>query len=334
MTIAKQMYAMVLEQPGTLLVNKQVDIPKVNTGQVLIRIIACGVCRTDLHIVDDELKEPKLPLIPGHEVIGTIALLGQGVSNLKVGTYVGVPWLGYTCGRCKFCKSGLENLCDTAKFTGYTLDGGFAEFMVANANYCVELLTNYHFPWAAPLLCAGLIGYRSYNMISPAAKRIGLYGFGAAAHILTQIAVAQQKAVFAFTKPDDREGQKFARKMGATWAGGSDTSAPEKLDAAILFAPSGDLVPKALADLDKSGQVICGGIHMSDIPAFPYNLLWEERSIQSVANLTRSDGKSFFSQIQKTPVKTEVMYYQLDEANEALTDLREGRITGAAVLLT
>lgn len=327
------MNAMILESPGKPLRYQQVDIPQAADGQLQIRVIACGVCRTDLHILDGELNEPKLPLIPGHEVIGRVVFAGKKTQHFKPGDVVGVPWLGYTCGECKFCLSGRENLCDRALFTGYTLDGGYAEYMVADARFCFRMPEGYRAPAAAPLLCAGLIGFRSFRMIRAEAKLIGLYGFGAAAHIITQIAKAQGKQIFAFTREGDTESQLFAIRMGAVWAGSTNDHPPEQLDAAIILAPAGELIPKALQDTEKAGQVICGGIHMSNIPSFSYDLLWGERSVQSVANLTREDGEALLVQLQRSPVKTQTTLFRLDQANEALDLLRKGKLTGAAVLV-
>lgn len=324
---------MVLEHVGQPLRNRRVDIPQPSPGQLQLQVIACGVCRTDLHVIDGELKEPKLPLIPGHEVIGRVTLAGRDVTGFQPGDIIGVPWLGYTCGTCRFCRSGRENLCENGLFNGYTLDGGYAGYMVADARYCFPMPEGYRDAQAAPLLCAGLIGFRAYRMIRPEALNIGLYGFGAAAHILTQVAKAQHKNIFAFTRDGDTKGQLFAIRMGAGWAGSSNEAPPEKLDAAIILAPAGELIPKALNDIDKAGQVICGGIHMSTIPAFSYDLLWGERSVQSVANLTREDGRAFFKQIQLSPVKTQTTHFKLSEANEALSQLRKGKISGAAVLV-
>ncbi|MCQ6959206.1 zinc-dependent alcohol dehydrogenase family protein [Mucilaginibacter aquariorum] len=328
-----QMHAMVLNQPGKPMEYKQVPVPQPGKTQVLIKVLACGICRTDLHIFDGELDQPKLPLILGHEIVGTVVKTGSGVKGLELGQLVGVPWLGRTCGRCKFCLQGMENLCDDPLFTGYTIDGGYAEYTVADARFCFVLDERYHQPGSAPLLCAGLIGFRSYHMIAPAAKNIGFYGFGAAAHILIQIAIAQGKKVFAFTRDGDTMAQQFARKMGAYWTGGSSESAPDKLDAAIIFAAGGELVPKALQDVDKGGQVICGGIHMSEIPAFSYDLLWGERSLKSVANLTRQDGLNFFSVLKDIEIHTQTQLFKLSEANEAIARFRSGQISGAAVLV-
>jgi propanol-preferring alcohol dehydrogenase len=331
--IEGQMYAMVLDRPGQQLVYRQVAIPQPGPSQLQLQVIACGVCRTDLHVVDGELTGPKLPLIPGHEVIGQVTAVGREVAGFHDGDIIGVPWLGYTCGKCRFCLAGQENLCEKGRFTGYTLDGGYAEYMVADARFCFLMPVGYRGALAAPLLCAGLIGFRSYRMIRRDAVKIGLYGFGAAAHILTQIAKTQHKQIFAFTREGDMEAQLFALRMGAAWAGSSLDKPPELLDAAIILAPSGELVPKALKDTDKGGQVICGGIHMSDIPGFPYALLWEERSVRSVANLTREDGQAFFQQLALSPVKTQTTLFKLSEANLALQQLRSGQLKGAAVLV-
>jgi len=332
MRLPDTMQAMVLEAPGSPLVEKRLPLPMPSPQQVLVKIIACGVCRTDLHIVDGELHHPKLPLIPGHEIVGVVVKTGSSVSILKADDIVGIPWLGYTCGSCRYCRMGKENLCERAGFTGYTMDGGYAEYTVAYEQYCFPLSVRYANASGAPLLCAGLIGYRSYGMTGPQAEKIGLYGFGAAAHILIQVAVFQGKKVYAFTKRGDDAAQDFARRMGAAWAGDSNQTPPEKLDAAIIFAPAGDLVPKALLDTDKGGVVICGGIHMSDIPSFPYSSLWEERIIRSVANLTRQDGDDFLKLAPEIPVQTETVVFPLSLANEALESLRKGRILGAAVL--
>jgi alcohol dehydrogenase, propanol-preferring len=301
-------------------------------GQVAIRIGACGVCRTDLHIVDGELDRPKLPLIPGHEVVGTVDQLGAGVDRLKSGDRVGVPWLGWTCGHCAYCRSGRENLCDAARFTGYQIDGGYAERAVADARFCFPIPAGYDDVAAAPLLCAGLIGYRALRLAGDA-ERLGLYGFGAAAHIAIQVARHRGQKVFAFTKPGDTAGQEFARGLGAVWAGGSDRLPPEPLEAALIFAPVGALVPAALAATAKGGTVVCAGIHMSDIPSFPYHLLWQERVIRSVANLTRADGEEFLALAPQVPVRTTTQAFPLAEANEALRRLRTGAIEGAAVLV-
>ncbi len=323
---------MVLEKKSHSLTLKQIPVPSPGTGQILIKVKVCGVCRTDLHIVDGELPDPKLPLVPGHEVIGQVVTLGPGCAIFSEGDVVGVAWLGYTCNSCEFCLHGSENLCDKALFTGYTLDGGFAEYILANEGYCYPIPTGYANAAGAPLMCAGLIGYRSYQMISSFSETIGFYGFGAAAHILVQIAVAQKKKVFAFTREGDRNAQSFALESGAVWCHGSETQAPEKLDAALIFAPAGNLVPKALTDIRKGGTVVCGGIHMSDIPSFPYRLLWGEKTLRSVANLTRKDGIGFFETIDSIPVQTETKIFPLEMANSALEQLRSGGIRGAAVL--
>lgn len=325
------MRAMVLERPGQPLVLRDLPVPEPGPGHVLLRVHACGVCRTDLHIVDGELLDPKLPLVLGHQIVGEVVRVGAGATRFVPGQRVGVPWLGWTCGECKYCRSGRENLCDRSRFTGYTLDGGYAEYTVADERYCFPIPEGYPDLQAAPLLCAGLIGYRALRFAGQA-QRIGFYGFGAAAHILTQVAVWQGRQVYAFTRPGDHEGQAFARQLGAVWAGGSDELPPEPLEAALIFAPVGALVPQALRALEKGGTVVCAGIHMSDIPAFPYALLWEERVVRSVANLTRQDGEEFLSIAPKVPVRTEVQVYRLEDANRALDDLRAGRVRGAAVL--
>lgn len=313
---------------------KRVDLPapKPGPGQVLIKVRACGVCRTDLHVVDGDLTRGKLPIIPGHEIVGTVAEKGAGVGRFAIGERVGVPWLGYTCGACGYCRGGRENLCDRARFTGYHLDGGYAEYTVADQRYCFALPDEYDDAAAAPLLCAGLIGYRSLVMAGDA-KRLGIYGFGAAAHIVAQVARHQGRRIFAFTRPGDAEGQRFARTLGAEWAGDSTAHPPEELDAAIIFAPVGALVPAALRAVARGGSVVCAGIHMSEVPAFPYEILWGERAIRSVANLTRRDGEEFLALAPRVPVKTSVEVLPLGRANEALARLREGRISGAAVLV-
>ena len=326
------MKAMILEKAGRPLVLKNIPTPVPNSDQVLIKVKACAVCRTDLHIFDGELTKPKLPLVLGHEIVGEITGLGSGVSGLNVGDIIGVPWLGETCDKCRFCRSGKENLCDEAKFTGYQIDGGYTEYAVANFKYCFKIPKEYSPTNAAPLLCAGLIGYRSYKMTKDA-QRIGLYGFGAAAHIIAQVAIYEGKELYAFTKPGDAEAQNFALTLGCKWAGDSDKLPPEKLDSAIIFAPVGALVPVALKSVVKGGTVVCAGIHMSDIPSFPYDILWGEREIKSVANLTRKDGEQFFNIAPKVPVKTEVETFPLEQANEALSKLRNGKINGAAVLV-
>jgi propanol-preferring alcohol dehydrogenase len=304
-------------------------VPRPAAGEVLVRVLACGVCRTDLHVADGDLTECAYPLIPGHEIVGRVEKAGK---RFAAGMRVGIPWLGWTCGACEYCASGRENLCPQARFTGYTRDGGFAEHVVADERFCFALPERYGDAEVAPLLCAGLIGYRSYAMAG-SAKRLGLYGFGAAAHILAQLARAQGREVYAFTRPGDTGAQAFAKRLGAKWAGGSNQIPPEPLDAAILFAPVGALVPQALKAVKKGGCVVCGGIHMSDIPSFPYALLWGERRVQSVANLTRADGEAFMALAASAPIRTEVKTYPLERANEALGDLREGRLEGAAVLL-
>jgi alcohol dehydrogenase, propanol-preferring len=327
------MRAMLFEKPGELLRRADLPVPKPSAGQVLIRVHACAVCRTDLHVVDGELAQPKLPLIPGHEIVGRVEEKGEGVEPFQIGARVGIPWLGWTCGECAYCRAGEENLCDQAKFTGYTLDGGYAEYTLADQRFCFPIPDSYSDAEAAPLLCAGLIGYRSLVKAGNA-KRLGIYGFGAAAHIVAQVAHYQNREIYAFTRPGDKAAEKFALKLGAVWAGSSNEWPPVKLDAAIIFAPVGDLIPQALRTVDKGGIVVCGGIHMSDIPSFPYEILWEERSICSVANLTRRDGKEFLALAPKVPVRTEVQTFRLDEANEALARLRSGKIQGAAVLVT
>jgi len=327
------MRAMIFEQVGKPLVLKTIPIPQPAKEQVLVKIISCGVCRTDLHIIDGDLKRPKLPLILGHEIIGTVVKSGSAVSSLKEGDIVGIPWLGYTCGKCKYCMANHENLCDNALFTGYTIDGGFAEFTVAHEKYCFPVANIFANSSGSPLLCAGLIGYRSYSMIDQDAKNIGIYGFGAAAHILIQVAIYQGKKIYAFTRDGDILSQEFAMKLGAVWAGDSSKPSPVKLDASIIFAPVGSLVPKALEDSDKGSTIVCGGIHMSDIPGFPYHIFWEERTIRSVANLTRKDGEDFLKLAVRIPVKTEVQVYPLEAANKAISNLRNGKIHGAAVLV-
>ncbi len=326
------MRAMVLERPNTPLVIRERPVPQPGAGQILIAIEACGVCRTDLHVVDGELPEPKLPIVPGHEIVGRVVALGPGVRNLSLNARVGVPWLGEACGLCPYCRSGRENLCDAPVFTGYTRDGGYATHAIANARFSFALPENLDASAMAPLLCAGLIGWRSYRLAGQGGT-LGLYGFGAAAHILAQVAVWQGRRVFAFTRPGDAASQDFACSLGAAWAGGSDQTPPEKLDAAIIFAPVGALVPAALAAVKKGGRVVCGGIHMSDIPSFPYGLLWEERELLSVANLTRRDADEFLAIARQAGIKMRVTRYPLDQANEALDDLRHGRFDGAAVLV-
>lgn len=326
------MRAMILHAGTDRLRLEDVATPRPGTRQLRIKIEACGVCRTDLHIADGDLKEPALPLIPGHEIVGRVSEIGAHVSGFSIGQRVGVPWLGHSCGACSYCARGAENLCDAPEFTGYSRNGGYAQECVADADYVFALNETADAAALAPLLCAGLVGYRSLTMAGDA-HRLGFYGFGAAAHILAQIAVWQKREVYAFTRPDDTEAQEFARSTGAVWAGGSETPSPVELDAALIFAPVGALVPKALRDLRKGGRVICGGIHMSDIPAFPYGDLWHERQIMSVANLTRADGEAFFPLAQAAGVRTEITRYALKDANIALDDLRHGRVQGAAVLL-
>ena len=325
------MRCMVLDAVRTPLRLASLPVPSPGPGQVLIRVHACAVCRTDLHVVDADLTEPKLPLIPGHEIIGTVAARGDGVERFAIGDRVGVPWLGWTCGECEFCRSDRENLCARARFTGYQIDGGYSEYTVADQRFCFAIPQVYSDIEAAPLLCAGLIGYRSLRMAGEA-RRLGLYGFGAAAHIIAQVARWQGREVYAFTSPGDADAQAFARELGAVWAGGSDQPPPQMLDAAIIFAPVGPLVPAALRAVERGGTVICAGIHMSPIPSFPYDILWGERVVRSVANLTRHDGKEFLALAPKVPVKTRPLPYALEQANQALDDLRAGRLQGAAVL--
>jgi propanol-preferring alcohol dehydrogenase len=325
------MRAMVFEKAGQPLRKAEPPIPKPGPGQLLIRVRACAVCRTDLHIVDGELAQPKLPLIPGHEIVGIIEKKGEGADRFDIGDRVGIPWLGWTCGECAYCLWGRENLCDKARFTGYTIDGGYADYTVADQRFCFSIPDFYGDAEAAPLLCAGLIGYRSLVRAGDG-KRLGIYGFGAAAHIVAQVALYQNREIYAFTRPGDKEAEKFALDLGAVWAGGSNELPPAKLDAAIIFAPVGALVPQALRAVGKGGKVVCGGIHMNDIPSFPYEILWEERSLCSVANLTRRDGEEFLTLAPRVPVRAEVQTSPLEEANEALARLRSGKIQGAAVL--
>lgn len=325
------MRAMVLDAPRRPLRLAELPVPRPGAGELLLRVLACGLCRTDLHVVDGELTEPKLPLVPGHQLVGEVVAAGEGAAHFAAGTRVGVPWLGWTCGECRYCRAGRENLCDRARFTGYHRDGGFAEYAVADARFCFALPGGYAAEQAAPLLCAGLIGYRSLRLCGDA-ERLGLYGFGAAAHLVAQVARWQGRRVFAFSRRGDAAAQAFARELGAEWAGASDEPPPEELDAAILFAPAGELVPAALAAVAKGGVVVCGGIHMSDIPSFPYRLLWGERVLRSVANLTRADGEEFLTLAPRVPVRTAVQLYPLAQANDALADLRAGRLRGAAVL--
>jgi propanol-preferring alcohol dehydrogenase len=326
------MRAMVLTRPAARTLEGETrPVPAPTPGQLLIRVRACGVCRTDLHVVDGELPNPSIPIVPGHEIVGQVESAGEGVA-FHVGDRVGVPWLGYACGQCAYCTSGRENLCERARFTGYQIDGGYAEFVVADARFVFKIPERYGDVEAAPMMCAGLIGYRSYRFVGDA-RRIGLYGFGAAAHIIAQVAVADGREVYAFTSPGDVAAQGFARSLGAVWAGASTEPPPSPLDAAIIFAPVGRLVPEALTRVVAGGVVVCAGIHMSDIPRFPYHLLWGERHIRSVANLTRRDGIEFFQVAERVPIRTRTATYSLDRANDALADLRGGRIEGAAVLV-
>ncbi|ALE58609.1 zinc-dependent alcohol dehydrogenase family protein [Paraburkholderia sp. RL17-368-BIF-A] len=325
------MRAMVFDGSAAVLHERDMSDPQPAAGQLLIGVHACGVCRTDLHVVDGELAHPKRPIIPGHEIVGTVAALGNDVAGFQVGDRVGVPWIGHTCGHCRYCTSGRENLCDAPGFTGYTIDGGYAERTVADARYCLHLPERYSDLEAAPLLCAGLIGYRTLSMAGDA-RAIGIYGFGAAAHIVAQVALHQGRTVFALTRPGDTAAQQFALRLGVHWAGGSDETPPEQLDAALIFASAGPLVPAALRAVTKGGVVVCGGIHMSDIPSFPYDLLWGERRVCSVANLTRADGHAFMQLAARMPLQIETTPYALADANRALDDLRDGRLSGAAVL--
>ncbi len=324
--------AMVLDAPGRPLAARQIAVRDPAPGEVLVKVSACGVCRTDLHVADGDLTQPKLPLVLGHEVVGRVAAIGAGVDRFREGERVGVPWLGATCGRCPQCLASRENLCDAPEFTGYTRDGGYAGHVLADARYVFPLPDAYDDAHAAPLLCAGLIGYRSLRFTDDA-HTLGIYGFGAAAHLIVQLAIWQGRRVFAFTKPGDAEGQAFARSLGCAWAGDSTQPPPEPLDAAVLFAPVGALVPAALRATRKAGIVVCGGIHMSEIPAFPYEILWGERVVRSVANLTREDAEQFLALAPQVPIRTHVQTWPLAEANEALAALREGRVQGAAVLL-
>jgi len=325
------MHAMVLRSPRTALQYARVPDPHAGPGQVVVKVHACGVCRTDLHVVDGELPDIRPDLIPGHEIIGEVAELAPDVEGFRCGDRVGIPWLAFTCGRCRHCRAGRENLCDGARFTGYTVDGGYAEYVVADSRYCFPMPSGLSDVELAPWLCAGLIGYRALGMAGDA-MHLGIYGFGAAAHLIAQVARHQGRQIYAFTRPGDAVAQGFARGLGAVWAGGSDEPAPCPLDAAILFAPVGALVPKALSDVDKGGIVVCAGIHMSDIPQFPYAILWHERRICSVANLTRRDGLAFIDVAQQVPVRAAVKPYALADANAALSDLRDGSLSGAAVL--
>jgi alcohol dehydrogenase, propanol-preferring len=325
------MRAMVFTGAGSPLQEAEIQAPEPGPGQVRLNVRSCAVCRTDLHIVDGELPDPELPLVLGHQIVGSVSGVGEDASRFSVGERVGVPWLGWTDGSCRFCRSGRENLCDRARFTGYQIDGGFAEETVADERYCLRLPESYSDLQVSPLLCAGLIGYRAL-MMTGEAERLGLYGFGASAHIIAQVARWQERRVFAFTRPGDEEGQQFARSLGAEWAGSSTERPPEELDGAIIFAPVGELIPAALAAVAKGGVVVCAGIHMSDIPSFPYDLLWGERVLRSVANLTRQDGEEFMQLAPQVPVRTQVREFRLEEANEALQHLRAGELHGAAVL--
>ncbi|HKP92307.1 MAG TPA: zinc-dependent alcohol dehydrogenase family protein [Chthoniobacterales bacterium] len=321
-----------LHNPGQRLVADDRPVPPPGPGELLVKVKACAVCRTDLHIVDGELPEPKLPLVPGHEIVGTVQEVGATIRDFRVGDRVGIPWLGWTCGECEYCQSGRENLCRQARFTGYTIDGGYAEFAVADGRFVFRIPDRFDDAAAAPLLCAGLIGYRSLRKAGDPGK-LGIYGFGAAAHIVAQVARFEGREVFAFTRPGDREAQQFARDLGACWSGGSDEAPPEKLEAALIFAPVGSLVPTALRAVERGGTVVCGGIHMSDIPSFPYRHLWHERSICSVANLTRRDGEEFLALAATVPIRTEIQTFPLEQANQALGALRAGNLRGAAVLV-
>ena len=332
MSTPATMKAMVLARPGSPLELRELPVPEPGPGEVRVRVGACAICRTDLHVVDGELPDPRLPLIPGHEIVGVVEARGPEVSSLQVGQRVGIPWLGWSCGECAMCRRDRENLCPRAAFTGYTLDGGYAEYALADARYAFPLPDRYTDVDAAPLLCAGLIGYRSYRMAGEA-DRLGFYGFGAAAHLLAQVAVHQGREVFAFTRPSDEAGQAFARSLGAVWAGGSDQAPPRELDAAIIFAPVGDLVPAALEAVRPGGTVVCAGIHMSDIPSFPYRILWEERTLRSVANLTRRDANEFLAVAPQVPVTARTRTLPLAEANRGLELLRSGEVGGALVLV-
>lgn len=332
MGTVRDMHTMILQKFKTPLQFLEQPIPSYGANEILPKVSVCGVCRTDLHIIDGELLKPKLPLILGHEIVGVVVAKGENVLHFNIGDKLGVPWLGHTCGHCKYCIIGRENLCDNARFTGYTQNGGYAEYAVADQDYCFRLPAGYSDAEVAPLLCAGMIGYRALAATGNA-RRIAIYGFGAAAHIITQVACFQGKFIFAFTKPGDIEGQKFARELGAVWAGDSTSTAPIELDAAIIFAPIGELVPEALRQISKGGVVICAGIHMSDIPSLPYSLLWGERSVQSIANLSRKDGDDFFEILSLVKIKTQVETFHLDEANIALDRLRNGSIRGAVALV-
>lgn len=326
------MRAMVLDKPGTPLVMREIADPHPGAGEIRVRVLACGVCRTDLHVVDGDLPHPKLPIVPGHEIVGRVDEIGHGVAGFRIGDRVGIPWLGHTCGVCDYCRSGRENLCDRPLFTGYTRDGGYATHAIADAAYAFPLGETGSDTEVAPLLCAGLIGWRSL-VLAGEGRKLGIYGFGAAGHIVLQIARAQGRKVFCFSRPGDRAAEAFARQLGADWAGGSDERPPEALDAAIIYAPVGELVPAALKAIAKGGRVVCAGIHMSDIPSFPYSILWEERQLLSVANLTRKDAVDFLRVAPEAHVHTTTVTYPLERANEALDDLRSGRLQGAAVLV-
>ena len=326
------MRALILKQPGQPLSADEIPRPQPGRCEVQIEVTACGVCRTDLHIVDGELPSYKLPLVPGHEIVGRVTAVGADVVGIALDDRVGVPWLNWTCGECAYCRGGQENLCDKARFTGYSVDGGYADYAVADSRYCLPIPPSYSCEAAAPLLCAGLIGFRALRMAANA-QHIGLYGFGAAAHILIQLCVAQGRRVYAFVRPGDEATRTFALDLGAVWSGGSDTQPPHLLDAALIFAPVGNLVPAALRAVRKGGSVVCAGIHMSDIPSFPYELLWGERIVRSVANLTRADGAEFLTAIERFPIHTQIQTYDLLQANKALDDLRSGRVHGAAVLV-
>ena len=332
MDTPKSMRAMILDIPGKPLRLAELPVPQAGPGRVLLKVLACGVCHTDLHIVDGELSMPKLPLVLGHQIVGTVVRGGPGTHRFQIGDRVGVPWLGATDGDCRYCKRGQENLCEHPIFTGYSKDGGFAEYTEADESFCFPLPASYSDVEAAPLLCAGLIGYRTYRMAGEKVDTLGIYGFGAAAHIITQVAKHEGKTVYAFTRPGDTAAQEFAMRQGADWAGDSTQPSPEKLDAALIFAPVGPLVLAALKATHRGGVVVCGGIHMSDIPAFPYNLLWEERVLRSVANLTRQDGNEFLALAPQVPVKTDVTVFSLDQTDEALENLRDGKFVGAAVV--
>lgn len=328
----KMMHAQILQQAGAPLRAVELPMPQPTRNELLIEVAACGVCRTDLHVVDGELAHPKLQLVPGHEIVGRVIGMGADVRGFALNDRVGVPWLGWTCGECRYCLEGRENLCDKARFTGYSIDGGYADQVVADARYCLHIPAIYSATAAAPLLCAGLIGFRALRMVTDA-QHIGFYGFGAAAHILAQLCIAQGRHVYAFVRPGDAAAREFARELGVAWSGDSNTAAPQQLDAALIFAPAGELIPAALRAVRKGGSVICAGIHMSDIPSFPYELLWGERSVRSVANLTRADGVEFLAAIDRYPVRTQIQTYALTQANRALEDLRAGRVHGAAVLV-